>query len=75
VEKKISYGFIMWPKAYRDYPEDKPLKKQTIEPGKGIIGCEMHDSNGWGNSYFIEKPKKRGLIATLIIAIFGGKGS
>lgn len=40
----------MWPKHYRDYKEDEPNVKYQIEPGKGIIGCEMHDLNGWGNS-------------------------
>lgn len=41
----------MWPKSYRDYPKDKPLIKNQVEPGKGIIGCEMHDLNGWGSSW------------------------
>lgn len=43
----------MWPKKYLDYPIDKPLIKQRVEPGKGIIGCEMHELNGWGASYHI----------------------
>lgn len=40
----------MWPKAYRDYKVDKPLIKYQIEPSHGIIGCEMHEINGWGNT-------------------------
>lgn len=49
----------MWPKAYRDYKTDEPLIKERVEPGKGIIGCEMHDLNGWGLSLHIPKKKKR----------------
>lgn len=41
----------MWPKDYKDYPKDSPLKKERVESGKGIIGCEMHESNGWGTSF------------------------
>lgn len=45
----------MWPKFYRDYPEDKPLIKQRVQPGKGIIGCEMHELNGWGMTQHIPR--------------------
>lgn len=38
----------MWFKHYRDYPIDQPLIKEPVEAGHGIIGCEMHDLNGWG---------------------------
>jgi hypothetical protein len=38
----------MWFKEYRDYPIDRTLIKEQVEPGKGIIGCEMHEVNGWG---------------------------
>jgi hypothetical protein len=41
-------GDFMWPKSYKDYPIDTPLIKQQVRPGKGIIGCEMHELNGWG---------------------------
>lgn len=43
----------MWPKAYKDYPEDKPLFHYPVEPGRGIIGCEMHELNGWGNTLHV----------------------
>lgn len=57
----------MWPKVYRDYPPDQTLKKSRVEPGKGIIGCEMHDLNGWGNSLHVpRRAKKKGLIAALL---------
>ena len=55
----------MWPKSYRDYKEDDPLIKEPVEPSKGIIGCEMHDLNGWGTSLDLPKKKKRGLLRTL----------
>lgn len=50
-------GLIMWFKEYRDYKTDTPLIKEQVESGRGIIGCEMHDLNGWGNE--IHQPKKR----------------
>lgn len=49
----------MWPKFFKDYPVDKPLKKQCIESGKGIIGCEMHELNGWGSTYHISPEEWR----------------
>ncbi len=39
----------MWPKEYRDYRRDAPLKKEVVEPSHGIIGAEMHEINGWGD--------------------------
>jgi hypothetical protein len=41
----------MWPKFYRDYPPDSPLIKNRVQASHGIIGCEMHEINGWGNTY------------------------
>lgn len=40
----------MWPKFYRDYKIDGTLMKYQVEPSHGIIGCEMHDLNGWGTT-------------------------
>lgn len=51
----------MWPKKYEDYPEDTPLVKEQIDSGKGIIGCEMHDLNGWGGTFHRHRKKKSGL--------------
>jgi hypothetical protein len=48
----------MWQKEYRDYKKDQPLVKQRVEPGRGIIGCEMHELNGWGNTLHQIKKKK-----------------
>lgn len=49
----------MWHKEYRDYEVDKPLIKSQVSPGHGIIGCEMHDLNGWGNTIHIPIKKRR----------------
>jgi hypothetical protein len=67
----------VWHKEYRDYPLDAPLKKERLEPQKGLIGCEMHEPNGWGETYHNPRDKRKpGLIATLlgrVFALFGGK--
>ena len=55
----------MWPKNYKDKPPDTPLKKNRIESGKGIVGCEMHEINGWGTSYHLPK-KKKGFFRKLL---------
>lgn len=61
----------MWPKNYRDYKTDEPNVKNNVGPGKGIIGCEMHEINGWGNTLHHPEKKKRGFFGTLITHLFG----
>ncbi|MEC7838871.1 MAG: hypothetical protein VX777_02390 [Chlamydiota bacterium] len=63
----------MWPKEYKDYPKDSPLKKERVSTGKGIIGCEMHEHNGWGETSHRPKPRKRGLVYSLLNALFGSQ--
>jgi len=48
----------MWPKVYKDYPPDTPLKHEQVESGKSIIGCEMHELNGWGDRLHVPKSRK-----------------
>lgn len=60
----------MWPKEYRDYPPDSNMIHYPVQPGHGIIGCEMHELNGWGNEIHIPRRRKKGLIATLLSALF-----
>lgn len=61
----------MWFKSYKDYPIDTPLKKETLEPGKGFNGCEMNEPNGWGQSYDLPyKPKKEGFLRRLLKMLF-----
>ncbi len=55
----------MWPKKYKDYPVDTPLRHQAVEPGKGIIGAEMQDINGWGEEQHVYRKRKKGLFARL----------
>lgn len=54
----------MWPKFYKNYPVDSPLIKHLTEPGHGIIGCEMHEINGWGNSCHLSSKQWRALRET-----------
>jgi hypothetical protein len=64
----------MWFKEYRDYETDKPLIKEQVDPTDGIIGCEMHDLNGWGTTVHETFPRKaRGFFATLLTHLFRGK--
>lgn len=66
----------MWYKEYRDYQNDAPLKKEQLSSGKGIVGCEMHEQNGWGVTHHEPvKPKKKGLMTTILdrlFSLFGG---
>jgi hypothetical protein len=57
----------MWPKEYQDYKIDSPLIKEPVETGHGIVGCEMHELNGWGHSFQISpKEKRRGALASFL---------
>jgi hypothetical protein len=60
----------MWPKSYRDYKQDQDLIKNQVESGKGIKGCEMHEFNGWGNTFQSEKKKKKGIIHLFLEKLF-----
>lgn len=64
----------MWYREYKDYPPDTPLIHEKVEPGKGIIGCEMHELNGWGITlHRPKKRKKKGLIASVLAYFFNSK--
>ncbi len=43
----------MWLKSYKDYPEDQSVIQNQVESSHGIIGCEMHEVFGWGNTLHI----------------------
>lgn len=51
----------MWWKAFKDYPLNRPMKHEQVEPSKGIYGCEMHDLNGWGEEFHrpVRRSKRR----------------
>lgn len=63
----------MWFKEYRDYKIDRPLIKEKVEPGHGIVGCEMHELNGWGTELHHFRPKKRSWIRRLLASFSSGK--
>lgn len=63
----------MWPKSYRDYLNEAPLIKEKVEPGKGIIGCEMHEMNGWGTTYHRQRVRKRFSLYKFFCRLFGKK--
>lgn len=56
----------MWHKEYRDYPPDSPLKKQRVGQGKGLVGCEMSEPNGWGEKFHVYPKKKQGIFSRLL---------
>lgn len=60
----------MWRNTYKDYQSDDPWVKEQVETGKGIIGCEMHELNGWGNNIHTHKKKKEGWLRTFLNLLF-----
>ncbi len=66
----------MWFREYRDYKIDAPLKKEQTAPGQGLIGCEMHELNGWGEEYHTPiSHKKLGIFASLLSSLLAWFGS
>ncbi|NGX60551.1 MAG: hypothetical protein K940chlam9_00011 [Chlamydiae bacterium] len=63
----------MWKNTYKDYPPDSPYVEEQVEPGRGIVGCEMHERNGWGESHHLPPPPKEGVIKTLLNFFFKEK--
>ena len=56
----------MYLKEYEDYPVDKPLIKEQVEAGHGIIGCEMHEMNGWGTDLHLTRHSSNGFWKRII---------
>lgn len=48
----------MWTKHYKDYIEDASLKKYSLRPGE-IVGCEMNELFGWGNTLHISEQERK----------------
>jgi hypothetical protein len=63
----------MWHNTYKDCPHDTLLKKEEVSPGKGIIGCEMHERNGWGDTHRRHKKQPKGMLSMLFSFIFRTK--
>lgn len=55
---KFKNGNRMWFRRYKDYEIDQPLIKDQVSSGNGIIGCEMHELNGWGDTIHRPSPVK-----------------
>lgn len=63
----------MWFRDYQDYPNDRPGKRQKVEPGHGIVGCEMHEVVSWQTTLHRPGSHRPGLISNLIRFLTGGK--
>lgn len=63
----------MWSSEYQDYPTDSPIKKEKVEPGKGIIGCEMHEVCGYQETLHQLPRERKGIVALLLSYLFGDK--
>jgi len=61
----------MWEQEYQDYPPDARLRKHRVETGRGIVGCEMNDIQGWGLTHPPPQRKKRGALSTLMRCFLG----
>ncbi len=61
----------MWFKEYQDYPIDSPNIQEPVEPGKGIVGCEMHEVYGWGERIHTPAKRNEGFIRRILKGIFG----
>lgn len=61
----------MWWIEYEDYKPDQPLIKDEVTPSQGIIGCEMHDLNGWGVDYHVYNIPPPSHLRHMIDLIFG----
>ncbi|MCC5831548.1 MAG: hypothetical protein JJU12_00695 [Chlamydiales bacterium] len=60
----------VWRNNYKDYKPDEAWIKEQVEPGRGIVGCEMHEHYGWGISTHRPKQKKAGLLSTILNLLF-----
>lgn len=60
----------MWDYKYKKKPKDKKLNSEEVESGKGIIGCEMHELNGWGEEQHQYKREGGGLLRSLFSFFF-----
>lgn len=64
----------MWWREYRDCRYDTPLRKEKVEPGHGIVGCEMQERMGYGTTkHRSQEHLKRGMITSFIAWLFGFK--
>jgi hypothetical protein len=62
----------MWKNSYKDYKPNEKFIQSKIETGKGIIGCEMNESYGWGQKHESTKERKRSLFRQLLRLLLTG---
>jgi hypothetical protein len=60
----------MWKNTYKDYKPDEKFTHKSVEPGKGIIGCEMNETFGWGAQPPPPSQEKIGLLRILLRLLF-----
>ncbi len=61
----------MWHNTYKDYKPDSDWIQKKVESGKGIVGCEMHELNGWGHRLHTPIAKKKtGWLRTFAKLLF-----
>ncbi|MCP5469349.1 MAG: hypothetical protein H7A36_02460 [Chlamydiales bacterium] len=51
---KSCIGQLVWRNKYKDYPVDARFHKSE----RKIVGCEMNEIYGWGESFHIPKEKE-----------------
>ncbi|MCB1136552.1 MAG: hypothetical protein KDK78_09810 [Chlamydiia bacterium] len=61
----------MWFRDFKDIPNDTPVKRQQVEPGHGIIGCEMHEICGYQQAQHSPPSRKPGVVALFLGWLFG----
>lgn len=60
----------MWKNTYKDYLLDGEFIQEPREPGRGIIGCEMHEIQGWQHAYHLPVKKEKSGLFQAIKRIF-----
>ncbi len=60
----------MWNYIYKKKKNDRELLEEKVDSGKGIVGCEMHELNGWGESHHRYKREGNGYLRSLFSFFF-----
>lgn len=63
----------MWDYKYEKRKRDRDLLKEKVEAGKGIVGCEMHEINGWGIDHHQYPHRGNGVLRALFAFFFRTK--
>lgn len=66
----------MWYREYKDYPPDTRLIQNPLISGSELVGCEMHERNGWGDTHHIpirNTYRRKGWLERLFLKFFRAK--